>query len=68
VAFDGYRRVEGVASSVSASGNTMRVSQAEKVRFVLFFSESDAAAESMSIEIFESGKLIYQKEFGSVRG
>jgi hypothetical protein len=68
VAFDGYRRVEGAASSVSASGNTMRVSQAEKVRFVLFFAESDAAAESMSIEIFESGKLIYQKEFGSVRG
>jgi len=68
VAFEGYRQVAGAAGAVTAAGTEMRVSQAGEGRFILFFTETDGSVTPMSIEIFESGKLIYQKQFVDARG
>ena len=68
VAFEGYRQVLGAANLVTAAGSEMKVSQAGEGRFILFFTENNGAAAPMSIEIFDSGKLIYQAELVDVRG
>jgi hypothetical protein len=62
VAFEGFRQLEGNSGDVRAANNTMTVSHSGAGRYLLFFTERGDGDHPMSIEIFSSGNLLYQKD------
>lgn len=62
VAFEGFRQLEGSSGTIQAANSTMTVSHRGAGRYLLFFTEQGDGDHPMSIEIFSSGNLLYQKD------
>jgi hypothetical protein len=62
VSFDGFSQVEGQMGEIETKGGELKVSQAGKGRYIVFFMEQVDNPKPLKIEISMAGKVIYENE------